>query len=152
DGLVLGAFGKNAPPRYDYPAVASTPRSPLDANFGEVGSTKDNPAQELVRKFVRDMLHGIHVTVPAAYPISERGLDGIASLDKRLKVLVLQTLSECEVDAPKCRSVPLENISSIVFGCCSTAEGRPLASETCVTLFLDEGFGATMVLDFPDLD
>eukprot|EP00931_Biecheleriopsis_adriatica_P053616 TRINITY_DN31421_c0_g1_i1.p1 TRINITY_DN31421_c0_g1~~TRINITY_DN31421_c0_g1_i1.p1 ORF type:complete len:237 (+),score=38.02 TRINITY_DN31421_c0_g1_i1:69-713(+) len=156
DGLVLGAWGKNAPPRYDYPAIGSTstPRSPLEVQSPNEITPRNgasSPAQELVRKFVRDMINGIAVVVPPAWPPDACPMEMVVSLDKRLKILCLRS-AEPSVDASRQMCVPLTSVASIAFGCCNPGEGRHMATETSVTLFLDEGFGPAIVLEFNDLE
>eukprot|EP00930_Biecheleria_cincta_P009581 TRINITY_DN111359_c0_g1_i1.p1 TRINITY_DN111359_c0_g1~~TRINITY_DN111359_c0_g1_i1.p1 ORF type:complete len:208 (+),score=32.87 TRINITY_DN111359_c0_g1_i1:43-666(+) len=154
DGLAftIPGLGKNAPPRYEYPAIGQTPRSPLDGQFGDITPRGgSSPAQELVRKFVKDMLKGMSVVIPPAWPSDMRGHDSIVSFDKRLKVLCLRSAeARAEVSTQAC--VPLTCVSSIAFGSCNPGEGRLPATERSVTLFLDEGYGPALVMEFGDVE
>ncbi|CAK9057378.1 unnamed protein product [Durusdinium trenchii] len=152
DGLVLGPWGKNPSSTYEYPACGSTstPRNPLEAPHSETTVGGSSPARELVRKFVRDMLNGKNATIPPAWP-GMCGQNVIVSLDKRMKKLCVRS-SDPTADVSVQLAVPLTSIASIAFGCCSPGEGRLMATELSVTIFLDEGYGPSIVLEFIDLE
>lgn len=149
------------PPRYDYPAVGqSTPRSPLDSvvitalTSGPAAPAvpRDNsPAHEFVRNFVRDIVQGITVSIPAFLEgPAAHAVDGVVSLDRRLKVLSLQRCPKAE--PIKRRSVALDQIESVVYGSYHLGEDSSHATERCVTLFLEEGLGPALVMEFSTVE
>lgn len=153
DGLVLGPWGKNHSSTYEYPACGSTstPRNPLEAPH-ETSTTVggSSPARDLVRKFVRDMVQGKAAKIPPAWPdVCAQAV--IVSLDKRMKKLCVRS-SDLSVDVSMQLAVPLTSIASIAFGCCHPGEGRLMSTELSVTIFLDEGYGPSIVLEFRDLE
>mmetsp|Transcript_55235 Transcript_55235/g.103561 ORF Transcript_55235/g.103561 Transcript_55235/m.103561 type:complete len:215 (+) Transcript_55235:82-726(+) len=152
DGLVLGPWGKTTSPSYEYPACGSTstPRNPFDGPQMD-GSPATSPARDLVRKFVRDMLQGVKAVLPPAWPGDLCGHNVIVSLDKRMKVLGVRS-ADPSAEVSTQVAVPLTSVASIAFGCCSPGEGRLSATERSVTLFLDEGYGPSIVLEFRDLE
>mmetsp|Transcript_55270 Transcript_55270/g.129675 ORF Transcript_55270/g.129675 Transcript_55270/m.129675 type:complete len:216 (-) Transcript_55270:40-687(-) len=153
DGLVLGPWGKGSSPSYEYPACgsSSTPRNPFEGPQLESPASSASPARDLVRKFVRDMLQGVAAVLPPAWPGDVCGHNVTVSLDKRMKVLCVRS-TDPSVEVSTQLGVPLTSIASIAFGCCNPGEGRLSATEHSVTLFLDEGYGPSIVLEFRDLE
>eukprot|EP00913_Durusdinium_trenchii_P030032 g28143.t1 len=96
------------------------------------------------------MLNGKNATIPPAWP-GMCGQNVIVSLDKRMKKLCVRS-SDPTADVSVQLAVPLTSIASIAFGCCSPGEGRLMATELSVTIFLDEGYGPSIVLEFIDLE
>ncbi|CAK9057380.1 unnamed protein product [Durusdinium trenchii] len=131
-----------------HPVVQPSGTCSVREDGREVGGS--SPARELVRKFVRDMLNGKNATIPPAWP-GMCGQNVIVSLDKRMKKLCVRS-SDPTADVSVQLAVPLTSIASIAFGCCSPGEGRLMATELSVTIFLDEGYGPSIVLEFIDLE
>eukprot|EP00435_Cladocopium_sp_Y103_P071358 s880_g37.t1 len=170
DGLVLGPWGKNHSSTYEYPACGSTstPRNPLEAPH-ETSTTVggSSPARDLVRKFVRDMVQGKAARIPPVPGCLANFLNiqviwcqawpdvcaqpVIVSLDKRMKKLCVRS-SDLSAEVSMQLAVPLTSIASIAFGCCNPGEGRLMSTELSVTIFLDEGYGPSIVLEFRDLE